>query len=269
MTRSKSARARPGTYCRTSFIYFETLAQGLGERWGCFAGSFSGLRTGSQHDTSLDFFLDFRSLWFYTLGAISGADGISGRAATHLQTRNMPALTRRELLGYIWFTALAALAGAGLQLAARFVQPTALKGQFGGVFDLGPVSGLPAPGSPPHHEPVGRFWLVNTPAGLLSLHKACTHLACLCEWDEQNRQFVCPCHGSRFAEDGTHLEGPAPRSLDRFMLRIETPTGGIVAETDPETGAPLPWPGASASAGGEKAVLVVDTSRVIRGAPAA
>lgn len=178
-------------------------------------------------------------------------------------------LTRREVLGYAWLAALAALACAGVRLGVRFARPRAAAGLFGGVFDLGLVSALPAPGSAPRHEPAGRFWLVNTPAGLLGLHKACTHLECLCDWNEQNRQFVCPCHGSRFAEDGAYLEGPAPRSLDRFMLRIGTPSGNIVAETDPQTGAPLPLPATSVQAGAAELMLVVDTGRKIQGAPAA
>lgn len=181
--------------------------------------------------------------------------------------RARAALTRREALGYAWLVSLAGLAVAGLRLSARFARPSVAQGQYGGVFDLGPVAALPVPGGAPRHEPAGRFWLVNTPAGLLSLHKACTHLACLCEWDEQNRQFVCPCHGSRFADDGTHLAGPATRSLDRFALRIETPAGGIVAATDPRTGAPLPVPATLAPMGSEDLRLVVDTGRVIQGAP--
>jgi cytochrome b6-f complex iron-sulfur subunit len=178
-------------------------------------------------------------------------------------------LTRREVLGYAWLVSLAALAGVGLRLGARFARPRAAEGQFGGAFNLGLVSALPAPGSAPRHEPAGRFWLVNTPAGLIGLQQACTHLACLCEWDEQSRQFVCPCHGSRFAEDGVPLGGPAPRALDRFVLRIETPAGSIVAETDPQTGAPLPVPLTWPQAGGGELVLMVDTGRKIQGAPAA
>jgi cytochrome b6-f complex iron-sulfur subunit len=178
-------------------------------------------------------------------------------------------LTRREVLGYAWLVSLAALASAGLRLGARFARPQAAEGQLGGAFNLGLVSELPLPGSAPRHEPTGRFWLVNTPAGLIGLDKACTHLACLSEWDEQSRQFVCPCHGSRFAEDGALLAGPATRALDRFVLRIETPAGSIVAETDPQTGAPLPVPLTRSQAGGGELVLMVDTGRKIQGAPAA
>jgi glycine/D-amino acid oxidase-like deaminating enzyme/nitrite reductase/ring-hydroxylating ferredoxin subunit len=43
----------------------------------------------------------------------------------------------------------------------------------------------------------------------------CTHLGCRVLWNEAERSWDCPCHGSRFAYDGTLLEGPAVRDLDR------------------------------------------------------
>lgn len=49
----------------------------------------------------------------------------------------------------------------------------------------------------------------------------CTHLACAYHWDEQQKIFVCPCHGSTFSMDGKVLGGPAPRPLDRYAIRID------------------------------------------------
>ena len=118
-------------------------------------------------------------------------------------------VSQRELLGYAWLISLIATAGAGLRASLRFARLQPRAGEFGGVINMGPMSELPPPGSPPIHQPAGRFWLVPRDDGLLALLKVCTHLDCLCNWDEQNREFVCPCHGSRFAEDGAELVGPA------------------------------------------------------------
>lgn len=157
----------------------------------------------------------------------------------HNVTAPLRGISRRELLSYTWLISLVAAAGAGLRASLRFARPQPRPGEFGSVINMGPAAELPPPGSPPIHEPAGRFWLVSGDDGLLALHKACTHLDCLCNWDEQNREFVCPCHGSRFAGDGTPLIGPATRALDRFVVQVAAPTGEIIAETDPLSGGPV------------------------------
>ncbi|HWH45510.1 MAG TPA: FAD-dependent oxidoreductase, partial [Thermoleophilaceae bacterium] len=48
------------------------------------------------------------------------------------------------------------------------------------------------------------------------LSPACTHLGCLVAWNPAERSWDCPCHGSRFATDGTVLEGPTVEPLDRI-----------------------------------------------------
>ena len=41
----------------------------------------------------------------------------------------------------------------------------------------------------------------------------CTHLGGILSWNNANRSWDCPLHGSRFAPDGAVLEGPATRDL--------------------------------------------------------
>jgi glycine/D-amino acid oxidase-like deaminating enzyme/nitrite reductase/ring-hydroxylating ferredoxin subunit len=42
----------------------------------------------------------------------------------------------------------------------------------------------------------------------------CTHMGCMVSWNRAEKSWDCPCHGSRFAQDGTVLEGPAVSALE-------------------------------------------------------
>ena len=43
--------------------------------------------------------------------------------------------------------------------------------------------------------------------------RRCPHLGCALKWNSQERTWDCPCHGSRFAEDGKLLDNPATGDL--------------------------------------------------------
>lgn len=55
---------------------------------------------------------------------------------------------------------------------------------------------------------------------IYALQSVCTHLGCTPNWLEGEQKFKCPCHGSGFYKDGINFEGPAPRPLERFAIRI-------------------------------------------------
>lgn len=47
------------------------------------------------------------------------------------------------------------------------------------------------------------------------LKSACTHLGCNVKWNNAEKSWDCPCHGSRFGVDGSLLTGPAVKALEK------------------------------------------------------
>ncbi len=45
--------------------------------------------------------------------------------------------------------------------------------------------------------------------------KRCPHLGCALQWNAQERSWDCPCHGSRFDQEGHRLNGPATGDLKK------------------------------------------------------
>ena len=65
------------------------------------------------------------------------------------------------------------------------------------------------------HPQLGLNILEST-KNLLSLSpKRCPHLGCALKWNKQEHSWDCPCHGSRFEEDGTLIDNPAAGNLKR------------------------------------------------------
>ncbi len=180
-------------------------------------------------------------------------------SASHPAKRADPAAgyTRRELLNYAWLASLGILALESGILFWRYARPPLRPGDSGGPLELGPLADLPAADGPPLRVASQQFWWSMTDAGALALLQACPHLGCALDWDETLGRFVCPCHGSQFARDGSCLGGPATRGMDRFVVRALNAAGQEVARTDGtagpvriptgstvivETGQPLPGP---------------------------
>jgi cytochrome b6-f complex iron-sulfur subunit len=169
------------------------------------------------------------------------------------------AINRREFLNFAWLVSLGFLTVSFGGVTYLFSLPRFKEGEFGGVVTMGEVGDLPEVGSPPANFPKIKLWLSNTEQGVMALYKVCTHLGCLYNWNNQEGKFICPCHGSQFEADGTYIQGPAPRSLDRFVVTLESPEGQVLAETDAVTGGPVSLPD-------DPGVIVrVDTGRRITG----
>jgi cytochrome b6-f complex iron-sulfur subunit len=121
------------------------------------------------------------------------------------------------------FTSMAATLALWTLGTARFMFPNILT-EPPSKFKVG----FPADYSPGYVENKFKaqygIWVVNTEYNgqrqIFALSTVCTHLGCTPNWLDGEQKFKCPCHGSGFYKDGINFEGPAPRPLERYAIRL-------------------------------------------------
>jgi cytochrome b6-f complex iron-sulfur subunit len=62
--------------------------------------------------------------------------------------------------------------------------------------------------------------LQKSPGVFLAFSAICTHLGCIIQWVPEKGEFLCPCHGGRFAGDGRVLGGPPPKPLASIPVAL-------------------------------------------------
>ena len=65
------------------------------------------------------------------------------------------------------------------------------------------------------------YILTDNGRDYIAMSNICTHLGCRVRWIAKNEQFFCPCHNAVFDKSGEVLDGPPPRPLDRFEIKVE------------------------------------------------
>jgi cytochrome b6-f complex iron-sulfur subunit len=158
---------------------------------------------------------------------------------------------RRSMLAVWGVSTVASVAGA-----LDFLYPT-LSGQFGAALAVGKKSEF-SPAKPDDfaldlkgvfHKPTARAYVIHLSSDTkfdlegnllteemgiqnvvkdkddntywIALYQKCVHLGCTVPFRDDCKSFKCPCHGSHYNVDGGYLDGPAPRSLDRFEISFQ------------------------------------------------
>lgn len=121
------------------------------------------------------------------------------------------------------FTALGAAAGLWTAGTARFMMPNVVT-EPRKRFKVGFPEDYPPGHVETRYQRQHGVWVVNAEyrgrQQIFALSTVCTHLGCITLWQESQRRFKCPCHGSGFDQYGINIEGPAPRPLVRLAIRV-------------------------------------------------
>jgi len=136
-------------------------------------------------------------------------------------------IPRREFVNGTWKVLGVALVAEAAWTSYDILNPRAAAGS-GNVVDAGPVGDYSAEGTVQYFVN-GRFYVTQYQGGLRALYQKCPHLGCRVPFCESAEQFQCPCHGSVYNVIGEYLQGPAPRGMDRFPIRIEQ--GRVLVDT--------------------------------------
>jgi cytochrome b6-f complex iron-sulfur subunit len=133
--------------------------------------------------------------------------------------------TRRSFVtwaGTAWVSFTAACT-AMLAGSARFMFPNWLR-EPPSKFKIGSPDEYPSETVATKWKAQFGIWVVNTQYNgkqeICALRTVCTHLGCTPNWLEGEQKFKCPCHGSGYRISGINFEGPAPRPLERFAIRL-------------------------------------------------
>jgi len=127
---------------------------------------------------------------------------------------------RRDFLGLAALWSSIAALGTAFAGVLRLPKPAVLPGPLR-VYKLGDAAQF-AVGTSTRID-AGNFFLFRDERGFHAISSVCTHLGCIVAHQE-DEGFACPCHGSRFNEQGTVIGGPAPAGL--AWLEITTAPDG-------------------------------------------
>ena len=137
-------------------------------------------------------------------------------------------MTRRRVL--TWLSSFGLFGSAIITVLSNliFIKPRATYGQPQ-RFAIGKPDDF-APGTRIAID-TERICIVREGNNFAALSTTCTHLGCIVGVSETG--FACPCHGSRFDQDGNVTGGPAPKQLAWYQVSL-APNGDLEVDKNAE-----------------------------------
>ncbi len=139
-------------------------------------------------------------------------------------------MNRREFISWVGVgsiasslpVALAACSTQDLMSSAQAAEPKSTRSD--GFAAIGSVAELNQKGQiskKVNGKPVAVVRNPSNTKAVLAVNPTCTHKGCTVAWKKADKAFVCPCHGAKFASDGTVLQEPATRPLKTYKAKVE------------------------------------------------
>lgn len=139
-----------------------------------------------------------------------------------------PGMNRRRMLA--WFSGFGLFGSAILSAFSNlvFIKPRATYGQPQ-RFNIGKPEEFPS-GTRMALD-TRRVCVVREGDKVAAISTTCTHLGCIVSVADTG--FACPCHGSRYDQDGNVTGGPAPKALPWYKVSL-APNGELEIDKDTE-----------------------------------
>lgn len=137
-------------------------------------------------------------------------------------------ITRRRLL--TWLSSFGLFGSVVVSVISNlvFIKPRATYGQPT-RFNIGKPESFPSGTRIALGEQ--NVCIVREGDKLCAISTVCTHLGCIVAPSETG--FACPCHGSRYDQDGNVTGGPAPKALPWYKVSL-APNGELVVDKGEE-----------------------------------
>ena len=132
-------------------------------------------------------------------------------------------LGRRGFLKiFLAFASLSTLTGILAPIIGFLIPPASENTGAGGRVLMGTTKDIPVGQGkilPFGNKPIV---ITNTTQGVKAFSAICTHLGCVCIWDETKKIILCPCHDGHFnAVTGAVMSGPPPAPLPTLQVTVD------------------------------------------------
>ena len=137
-------------------------------------------------------------------------------------------VTRRRMLD--WLSSFGLFGSAVVSIFSNlvFIKPRATYGQPN-RFSIGKPEDFPSGTRITLGE--HNICVVREGEKMCAISTVCTHLGCIVSTSETG--FACPCHGSRYDQDGNVTGGPAPKALPWYKVTL-APNGELEVDKGEE-----------------------------------